>query len=1432
MGPSTSRVAIVTINHKEPLNRTGPTDRETDSRTRETNRHRRPAASFPRIFFLRLSGDPDPAGGSGPGGRMSGNRAIPGGKVYRQLFDAQAQLSRSLLAGRRVQRTGSLSPVYSKTPESSSRWQQRSDVVDGSADVIRLPDRLAIDGSSFGIIDKLTKRRMKKHDEALRQQEAELHHLSQVCELEVRSICEQLVSSLEEVDLRLDILKDRIGQQPVSLQGLRSLWEEADGEMRQKKSRVSEMQQKLKTCDDGRSLEITKILKKQLLRLEQIGFLSPPDVHRLIHAKAMMLNQSLLANQRSSARLVLLLQDQNLQQELVLRLHWEESLDHWRTGRVEEMLEELRTVCSSREGERNLFSDQMKQNQEVLVQQRSEVIYKICSLVPPTCSVALASNWFNELTAINQQIAGLHADMREQLQRFYEDTWQRYRAEAQRSQEALSTLQLSDQQVEDIASSRLLPLIGQQQRDDEERLAGLDECRDSVDRHVLGVSRWVSEVMRAVALLWETHCRRVKRREEELEAQGQLVKQTQQLLVERMMGPVDAVLAALRQESRQEVLDLCLDQVLEQLKDIRDSCRPSLSQQCDLLDQLPAVLMEELYAYSNAVSSFFRLSHRHRPSLADLPNVSVSSIRTGLDQESSSHSEMFHPRSELISREAGYSFSTLRFLSEAASSLSQLYNSSTTNFTSSGGVVYTGPAFRCPAPDLPDFIQETHLSVFPVELLSHTLTRTRILVLDHIEQSFKDLLGSAVAMVTEKKEVVRLEHELSLTPEYVRTQIYEPRLVELQLHRQLVDTFSEDVSNILTSCRRELHDLQVSIHKKNLELFDLLTSHKTTLQELQTSIQRDHQIVLLLPFRKRLEVFGAALQEQLDRHAEDTLRCQTNFKRMIRGLLEEARKKAAELQKSFRTFKEGGDYAPQEVKVFQKKMKEEIKRLSSTEDSIFSDLEVFESKSLLQLRKVLAPLDDKFSSLQAEVLFTEEVQKIISRTQIQIKAEASPDQICWSFWSVKEEIKSRCSYLGYKKDSVLQDSFALSRTKVRGAGLRRCRSATELREETTVRFCFVQEQKSKTVEEQSSVVQQRSTNSTRKQSLRRSSRPNKSEAITDMRTKRKYQIFGTKPEPELSSQSFAMALNTILWWSNDTVLEAARVFYSTKRVSTFSLVPESADIWVEGIQKRLVGYQEQAKKFLISSKDEVVKQLSVFRELLDSLPEVLISHHVGQQGAWLTEEVGVFRKRLEEELAAGKDQKMSNLGRLRVSLKEDELQTLESREERRQQQLHDAILRSHLELQECVRERAEQFVTLLASLTEKLLHLLDEVLPVAETDPLKPPEAESPEAEDVQEPIKSWTWPGITHLFPMTSESAKSPVTMTTAPISTAKSSQKHEAVIERRDAALKGFEQLIHLEVSRSEADRRNQLSEQQNWTSYWAQQVFALRQTQMRQR
>lgn len=52
---------------------------------------------------------------------------------------------------------------------------------------------------------------------------------------------------------------------------------------------------------------------------------------------------------------------------------------------------------------------------------------------------------------------------------------------------------------------------------------------------------------------------------------------------------------------------------------------------------------------------------------------------------------------------------------------------------------------------------------------------------------------------------------------------------------------------------------------------------------------------------------------------------------------------------SCRLFSEGGDFAPQEVKLFQRRLKEETKQISVTEESIYSELEVFESKSLQQV---------------------------------------------------------------------------------------------------------------------------------------------------------------------------------------------------------------------------------------------------------------------------------------------------------------------------------------------------------------------------------------------------------------------------------------------------------------------------------------------------
>ncbi|XP_031733218.1 uncharacterized protein LOC116399897 isoform X1 [Anarrhichthys ocellatus] len=152
-------------------------------------------------------------------------------------------------------------------------------------------------------IERLMEEKSLKHKQALKQLETELTHLSQVCETQVRTGSLELLYSLQDVDLRLNPLKDRMEQlDHVSGQEVCLLWEEVQEEVKMKKIRIKDLNHKLTECETQRTDE--------------------------------MLNQSLLVNRRSAARLLLLLQEENLQQEYLLRLQWEEHLSLWRRTRV------------------------------------------------------------------------------------------------------------------------------------------------------------------------------------------------------------------------------------------------------------------------------------------------------------------------------------------------------------------------------------------------------------------------------------------------------------------------------------------------------------------------------------------------------------------------------------------------------------------------------------------------------------------------------------------------------------------------------------------------------------------------------------------------------------------------------------------------------------------------------------------------------------------------------------------------------------------------------------------------------------------------------------------------------------------------------------------------------------------------------------------
>ncbi|KAL7392312.1 hypothetical protein ABVT39_022867 [Epinephelus coioides] len=1540
---------------------------------------------------------------------MCESRAVPSGKVYRQLFDAQVQLSRSLLAGRKDTRTDCLSAEDSVThcsttsrllcPPSSRGQQVDDDDDDDVDDVSRLPDSVVVDQPSSDIIERLTERKNKKHKEALKQLETELTHLSQECESQARTISVELLSSLQDVDLRLNNLKDRMEHlDHLSVQEVCVLWEEVEEEVKMKKIRIMELNHKLTESETQRAAEIKVVLRTFLHLLQKINFLSPPDVCRLVHAEATMLNQSLLANRRSVARLLLLLQEENLQQESLLRLHWEDCLSRWRRSRVTEVIDRFRRLCCSDEDQQldsgqvdsgqvdsgqldsgqvdsgqldsgqldsgqvdsgqvdsgQLVSGQVDSGQLVsgqvdsgqvdsgqlvsgqvdsgqvdsgqvdsgqldsgqvdsgqvdsgqlvsgqvdsgqldsgqlvsgqvdsgqldsgqvdsgqvdsgqlvsgqldsgqvdsgqlvmqdLTGQRDDIISKISSLVPP--STALVSDWSNQLTAVNQQIDSLHTDFLHQLRCCYEQKWQDRLAEVERCKEALSALQLAEEEVNNIVSSQLLILIGQHQRQDEERLAVLDLCCDSVARHAFSISRCVFVVMQGAALQWETHNHRLERKKEDLQQHLDDLRHTQQQHIQRKKVHLDDLLRRLRQEGSEEALKRSLDKTVHYLQDVKSSCGQCVSDQWEVLNRLPSVLLEELLSYSSSLSSFFHLDHTYKPSPEELQKLHPSSALS-TQSETSGGAETQKPEETTQSRPIRCQNDTdpaqpsQDWLTEAESSLLDLSDtSSDVTFTSPSGVTYSGPTFRCPTLNLQ---QKTHLSLFPVELLTDNLNRMRTLFFDHLEQHFHDVLSWGVATVTDRKEVVRLEQEVQLqqlNPEHIENHIYQQRLAELQLHRQQVDTHCEEVSAVLDSCREELRELQTSVSRRNQEFTVSLSN-----------MEEDDQSA---DSRQRLEAVSSALQDCLDQHIKDTQQIQTYFRRSVQLRLQEVRNKTTHLLTSFRLFSEGGDFAPQEVKQFQRRLKEETRQMRVTEESIFSELELFESQSLQQVKEASGRMEEKLSLLRSELEFMEEIQKISSSTRIQIKAQAAcsnlqqeaitsrleelrkmmedtqvcTDQVCRLLSSVSEDLRRRSQYLDISLDSTLQERRSAchkSRTQVCSAPPQTSRTAVDILEDPLVDvvkslswytlqevqvLCVIRDDDEKvcvSTGQSPSVphAQQRGTESVNTLSVKRSCR--------SARSNRRFQVFGA--EPEKNPHSLSSTLNSVLWKASDVLLQVAKDFYRCDRcgLSKFFLVPDSLDQWADSMQQRLLGFQEQTRKFLSTSREELETQLSMFEELLHSLPAVLISNHERQQVAGLTEEVGRVRLKMEEMLASSEEQKRVNIRQLRVSLRNDLFQSLNSREELRQQQLHSAVCRTHQELQVCVRARGEEFVTSLASLTEQLLSQLDLLV--------------TPEVASQYQSVCVCvcvcvcvrTWPGIPYLLP-------SSVTMaTTASITTTKCTLGHLAVIEQRDAAVKRFEQMVRSELSRSDDDKRRRLSEIHTWNTHWRQQIHTLTHT-----
>ncbi|KAF5896750.1 coiled-coil domain-containing protein, partial [Clarias magur] len=1446
---------------------------------------------------------------------MTETRVVPSGKVYRQMFDAQAHLSLSLhdLRRKRATHASCLSgddsisrstdtgspqhPLKSQTGDEGdySEVTMRNQLFSGTKPVLTvdqsdheeirgLPDSVVSAKTGSDIIERLMEKKQREHNEAVIQLKRDLTALSVRFESLLRETGEDFLLKLsgydEEVERLIQKTEHAGDLEAFGYQDLHELWNSVSHVTTMRRNCIQELDKLFVKYEIERAAMLTVLLRNHTMKLEKISFVMPSDVHRIINNEAMMINQALLANKRAVAKLHLNLIEEDLQKEFLHHQKCQAKLQEWKKIKVVAAVSQFKDFMNSPEirNPKNVQDtlNTMRTKQEAYKEQWLKILEEVRNMTPPLCSKSSAADWFSSLSAVNEQIDCMHTETITKLREYCENTWQDCYLEVERFKKEVSNCEINPDEIQDIVNSEMVPLIGKRQTQAEESLTAMEEAFESFSKTAAPLSKSLFKFVHGAANVWEVHCAGLQRTEQQLQDCLDEVSKKYEEKNQKKEAQLDVLMDKLRQESTEEDLKATLQQILNLLEEIKQGCVNFYKEGIDTVDSYPLTVLKEVHTYSIAVSQYFSVNEIYSQNPEELQQL-YPSLTLGASTNMSPSINICPDAFQEVTPQAHTP--DLAHAEENIGYFSHKFRDSQNNetFTTLKGNIYSCPVMQCD--------DEVHLNamevetvLYPKSFIAELHRDVRIIFFNHLEERNQEVLNHSVVIMETKKEKLKSELDLRLHVHQLRAKriemdIYNVRAVELVLHQDHVDRHCQGILQALSDFRNDFNDFQGTQRKINEEFRAKICNMEDALY----SAAKSDTLVKL----------GASLQIILTEHINDIQESQRQFRRNLEIRYKGLREANGQLMKNFKLFAEGGNFTPKEITQYRKSLEKIAKRIDSADEALMLDMEVAESKCLSQAKEVTSKFEEKLQVMKVDLMFLEKIQRVLSNTRVQIKSEAmksntqkkminivmselkekldaytqqrsldntvTSGDIFGLITSLKEELKKRCQYL----DCYLDPSMAVSvpNTPLQGAFALAARPRSRKQESvggpatnpllqpSCMGAAFMDDKavevirgllrisKPQTFQEVNEDIKEKNTitvpvrPSSTPGSGQRSARTLNSlsgleaphrksaESFTSQSMRRltkptrfdkRFQVFGPKPDGPQENLSFKGLITNILWEANDLVLQVAEDFYKKKErrlISRPQYIQQSFELCAGDLNNRLLVYQNQSHEYHRGCVQEFCKQLKTIEENICSVPEVILTKLRDQHLEDLSQSLTLIRQEFEKTRQQSEQKKRKHKSQLCVRLShpacEEELNRLVTAEDDRQEEQRKAIEDTRLELQVCIQKNADDFVTLLATLTENLLFQLDTILTVDEIqDGVVEPKRENlttlvrqtqvgllPEEHKTRPLLEKGrrVWPGVTY-FGTTACSSVKQQKRQTATITTAKVTLAQLKVMEVRN--------------------------------------------------
>ncbi|KAK2168021.1 hypothetical protein LSH36_21g05004 [Paralvinella palmiformis] len=256
----------------------------------------------------------------------------------------------------------------------------------------------------------------------------------------------------------------------------------------------------------------------------------------------------------------------------------------------------------------------------------------------------------------------------------------------------------------------------------------------------------------------------------------------------------------------------------------------------------------------------------------------------------------------------------------------------------------------------------------------------RINFLDHLETWCEDAEERAKSVVSAKREELNSELDLRLhlhEPRSKRAEfdVHNVRAAELVMHSERVSRHCKGINQALTELKQRFGQMT--------------EEHNQLALQFREDIEALEIVFINATKSSKLIALSNQLQIQQEKYMDKIRASLRQFRQHLDETLQMLRESNARFIKSFRVFSDGGNFCPEEIDEYRKKLEKMSQKIDSSEGFIMADLEGMESKRLEHASKVAREFEDRFKHHMVDLLFMEKIARWLTNTQVKIKAEVA-----------------------------------------------------------------------------------------------------------------------------------------------------------------------------------------------------------------------------------------------------------------------------------------------------------------------------------------------------------------------------------------------------------------------------------------------------------